>query len=72
MYLIYAFPVINFSDDLVQGPDSNDENTKASLSLPDMPASFTICGDYLTEAWTKEYTAAMLFQLRGEKEYGAA
>ena len=71
MYLIYAFPVINFSDDPVQGLDSNKENTKASLSLPDMPGSFTICGDYLTEAWTKKYTAAMLFQLRGGEEYGA-
>ena len=62
--------MINFSDDIVQGPDSNNENTKASLSLPDMPVSFTICGDYMTEAWTKVYTAAMLFQLRGENEYG--
>ena len=71
MSIIYAFSVINFSDDLVQGPDSNNENTKASLALPDMSGSFTICGDYLTEAWIKDYTAAMLFQLRGEKEYGA-
>ena len=57
--------VIDVSDDNDNKPDSAGEYTGASLTKPGMPADFTICGAFKTEAWTTDTTAAYLFRLNG-------
>ena len=56
--------VIDFSDDIDDEPDSNGEFTMASLTKPDMPRDFTICSAFMVEAWTTDFSAARVFQLR--------
>ena len=56
--------VIDFSDDIDGEPDSHGEFTMASLSKPDMPRDFTICTAFMSEAWTTDFSASRLFELR--------
>ena len=58
--------VIDVSDDNDDQPDSGGEYTCASITKPAMPADFTICGAFKTDAWTTEVTAAYLFRLNGK------
>ena len=55
--------VIDVSDDDDQEPDGVGEYTGASLTKPGMPADFTVCGAFRTEAWTTPFQSALLFQL---------
>ena len=60
--------VLDFSKDNDQLSDDNGEYTGATLLMDaskSLPASFTICTSYLTEAWT-EYTMAYMWQLLGK------
>ena len=60
--------VIDVSDDMDHKPDSAGEYTGASLTKPGMPADFTICLAFRTEAWTKDFSGGRLFQLNGKYE----
>ena len=51
--------VIDVSDDV----DFEPEHTYASLTKPNMPDDFTICGAYRLEAWTIEFRSALLYQI---------
>ena len=56
--------VIDISDDINGERDSLREFTMASLSKPDMPRDFTICTAFMSEAWTTDFSASRLFELR--------
>ena len=51
--------VIDVSDDIDFAP----EYTYASLTKPNMPEDFTICGAYRIEAWTIDFRSAYLFEM---------
>ena len=48
--------VIDVSDDIDQETDSSGEYTGASLTKPEMPKDFTICGAFRMEAWTTPFS----------------
>ena len=58
--------VIDVAEDVDQSPDSAGDYTHASLTKPGMPADFTLCGAFRTEAWTQGLTSALLFSINGE------
>ena len=58
--------IIDLSDDINNEPDSRGEFTMTSLSKPDMPRDFTICTAFMVKAWTTDFTAADLFELRAD------
>ena len=51
--------VIDVSDDV----DFEPEYTYASLTKPDMPEDFTICGAFRLKAWTIKFLSAYLYQM---------
>ena len=51
--------VIDVSDDIDFAP----EYTYASLTKPNMPKDFTICGAYRIEAWTIDFRSSYLFEM---------
>ena len=55
--------VLDFSEDVDQKPDSNGEYTSATLEAGPLPESFTICSAFMTEAWTTDFSEAVLFTL---------
>ena len=59
-------PVIDVADDFDNKMDSRGEYTGASLSRPEMPDDFTICGAFMSEAATAlEPSVHGLFRLNG-------
>ena len=56
--------VIDVSDDVDFAP----EYTYASLTKPDMPDDFTICGAYRLQAWTIAFRTAHFFQINAKDD----
>ena len=55
--------VLDFSADNDQQPDSNGEYTGATLEAGSLPESFTICSAIIVDAWTTEFSSALMFTL---------
>ena len=52
--------VLDFSADNDHEPDSNGEYTSATLEAGPLPESFTICSAFMVEAWTTDFSEAVL------------
>ena len=57
--------VLDVPDNTDNEPDAEGEYSGASLNKPGMPKDFTICGAYMTKAWSRD-PSAHLFQLNGK------
>ena len=55
--------VLDFSADNDHEPDSNGEYTSATLEAGPLPESFIICSAFMVEAWTTDFSEAVLFTL---------
>ena len=55
--------VFYFLADNDHEPDSNGEYTNATLEAGPLPESFIICSAFMVEAWTTDFSEAVLFTL---------